>query len=147
MHTGRHSLEEHSLDITARLQIYQAVDPIQDYYHPEKSEALHGIEVALSLEKMNFDKLTELYQAGSACPLPHPPMPGRSSITPTSQAAEEERDTELQDFLDKYIREQAEDVKRLSVWVSQLRRIGGSGTGLWLFDRALSEGNDPAEGA
>lgn len=47
-----------------KVQISQAIEPLAEWDHPEKGDALHAFEVALSLEKLNFDKLHEA--SGSA---------------------------------------------------------------------------------
>lgn len=50
--------------------------------------------------------------------------------------AERNNDPQLQDFLEtEYLTEQVDDIKRKTDYISELKRCGGDGLGLYLFDR------------
>lgn len=57
----------------------------------EKGEALHAMEMALALEKLNLQKLTHLHQV-----------------------AEEAGDAQMQDFVDEMLSEQVDAVNKAS---------------------------------
>ncbi|KAH6837085.1 ferritin 2 [Perilla frutescens var. hirtella] len=88
--------------------------PISDYDHLEKGDALHAMELALSLEKLTNEKLLNLHKV-----------------------ADENNDAQLADFIEsEFLAEQVESIKKISEYVAQLRRVG-KGHGVWNFDQML----------
>lgn len=62
------------------------------------------------------------------------------SLLHLTKLAEDENDNALAEFIEaEYLREQVQDIKRVSDMVTNLRRVGGDGVGLWLFDKELAE--------
>lgn len=91
------------------------MSPITEFDHADKGEALYAMELALSLEKLNYEKLVDVHRV-----------------------ADEQGDPSLTDFIEgEYLEEQVEAIKKVSTYVSQLRRIG-KGEAVWHFDRALA---------
>jgi len=72
-------------------------------------------QLALSLEKLNFEKLTALHRV--------------------AEAAE---DAQMCDFVEGFLGEQVDAIKETSEMVSQLRRVG-KGHGVWDWDKELEE--------
>jgi ferritin heavy chain len=90
--------------------------PLMEYDNEEKGEALYAMELALSLEKLNFQKLRALWDV-----------------------ADKHGDAAMCDFIEsELLQEQVDAVKEHAVYVSQLRRVG-KGLGVFEFDRYLSE--------
>jgi len=85
--------------------------PTMDPENPVKA-----IEIVLNMEKEVTDKLEKLYNL-----------------------ADEEKDPDLQFFLEEMIEEQKTDLKRISDMITSLRRVGDSGMGLFLYDKYLYE--------
>lgn len=85
-----------------------------EYSNEEKGDALYAMELALSLEKLNFQKLRALHSV-----------------------ADDAGDAALCDFIEgDLLQEQVDSVKEHAVYVSQLRRVG-KGLGVYLFDKEL----------
>lgn len=58
------------------------------------------------------------------------------SLLNLHRIAEENNDPSLEDFLEgEYLQEQVEDIKRAADYITELKRVGGDGLGLYLFDR------------
>jgi len=99
-----------------RVKLKSIVMPEMEFNHPEKGDALYAMELALSLEKLNFTKLRELHEV-----------------------ADRNGDASMADFVEgELLNEQVEAVKKVSEYVSQLRRVG-KGLGTFQFDRELLE--------
>jgi ferritin heavy chain len=97
-----------------RVKLSGIVSPEMEYNHPEKGDALHAMELALSLEKLNFSKLRLLHDI--AC---------------------KHNDAHMADFIEgELLQDQARAVKENAVYVSMLRRLG-KGHGTWHFDRYI----------
>ncbi|KAK2975271.1 hypothetical protein RJ640_010276 [Escallonia rubra] len=79
-----------------------------------------AMELALSLEKLTNEKLLNLHKV-----------------------ADESNDPQMQDFVEsEFLAEQVEAIKKISDYVTQLRRVG-KGHGVWHFDQMLlHEGAD-----
>ena len=121
--------------------------PLSDFDHAEKGDALNvrtgaralqrvaclprnlaadrgctrctqAMELALSLEKLNYQKLVSL-----------------------DKAATDAGDFNLADYVDTMLDDQTEDVKRAADYVSQLRRVG-KGHGTWAWDQQLYDDYD-----
>jgi len=91
------------------------MSPITEFDHEKKGEALYAMELALSLEKLNYEKLVDVHRV-----------------------ADEAGDPSLTDFIEgEYLEEQVEAIKKVATFVSQLRRIG-KGHAVWDFDKSLS---------
>eukprot|EP00897_Mesotaenium_endlicherianum_P003128 jgi/Mesen1/2843/ME000174S02095 len=87
-----------------------------EFDHPEKGDALYAMELALSMEKLTNDKLLALHAV-----------------------ADENDDPQMADFIESnYLQDQVDDIKKVSEYVSQLRRVG-KGHGVFHFDRQLQE--------
>lgn len=103
-----------------RVKLSGIVSPEMEYNHPEKGDALHAMELALSLEKLNFSKLRLLHDI--AC---------------------KHNDAHMADFIEgELLQDQAKAVKEAAVYVSMLRRVG-KGHGTWNFDRYIREDATP----
>lgn len=82
------------------------------------------MELALSLEKLNFQKLRELHDIAAAAD-----------------------DAQMCDFIEgTLLAPQVQSVKQVAEYVSQLRRVG-KGLGVFQFDQYLEEQQEAAAGA
>ena len=50
-----------------RVKLATLTAPDTDYNHPEKGDALHAMEIALALEKLNFQYLYKLQKVRDRC--------------------------------------------------------------------------------
>ncbi|KAL3151498.1 hypothetical protein ABBQ38_012497 [Trebouxia sp. C0009 RCD-2024] len=98
-----------------RTKLAHLTAPQADYNHEEKGDALHAMELALSLEKLNFHKLRELHDVADAT-----------------------KDAQMADFVETMLAEQAKGVKIVADYVAQLRRIG-KGHGVFHFDQVMAQ--------
>lgn len=81
-----------------------------------QGDALYAMELALSLEKLNFQKLRELHDVAAAA-----------------------NDAQMCDFIEgSLLNPQVQSVKQVAEYVSMLRRVG-KGLGVFQFDQYLSE--------
>ncbi|KAL3328010.1 hypothetical protein AABB24_035592 [Solanum stoloniferum] len=97
-----------------RVKLHSIVMPPSEFDHVDKGDALYAMELALSLEKLTNEKLLTLHSV-----------------------ADRNNDSEMQDFVEReFLAEQVEGIKRISEYVSQLRRVG-KGHGVWHFDQML----------
>ncbi|XP_008792167.1 ferritin-3, chloroplastic-like [Phoenix dactylifera] len=105
-----------------RVKLQSIVTPLTEFDHPEKGDALHAMELALSLEKLTNEKLLNLHSVAVKC-----------------------NDPQMADFVEsEFLGEQVEAIKKISEYVAQLRRVG-KGHGVWHFDQMLlHEGDDAA---
>lgn len=91
--------------------------PHTEFDHPEKGDALYAFELALSLEKLNFQKLRHLHEV-----------------------AEKHGDSQMCDFIEGgLLADQMESVYEVAEKVAQLRRVG-KGLGVYVFDQELAVG-------
>lgn len=98
-----------------KVKLLPIMMPELEFDHVEKGEALYAMELSLSLEKLNFQKLRHLHAVAS-----------------------KHEDADMTNFIEeKLLQEQAQTVKKVSEYVSQLRRIG-KGHGVWHFDKELA---------
>ncbi|XP_051130386.1 ferritin-3, chloroplastic-like [Andrographis paniculata] len=105
-----------------KLQSLQA--PPSEFDHVDKGDALYAMELALSLEKLTNEKLLKLHAV-----------------------ADENNDPQLADFVEsEFLGEQVDAIKKISEYVSQLRRVG-KGHGVWHFDQMLLQEIDAAAAA
>ncbi|KAH7672573.1 Ferroxidase protein [Dioscorea alata] len=85
-----------------RVKLHSIVRPPSEFDHPEKGEALHAMELALSLEKLTNEKLLHLHGVACKC-----------------------NDPQMADFVEsEFLGEQVEAIKKISDYISQLRRVG-----------------------
>jgi ferritin heavy chain len=99
-----------------RVRLASIMMPEVEFAHAEKGEALYAMELALSLEKLNFTKLRQLHAVADA-----------------------EGDAQMCDFVEgALLADQAKSVKQVAEYVSQLRRVG-KGLGVYEFDRKLAD--------
>lgn len=99
-----------------RVRLASMVQPETEFNHAEKGDALYAMELALSLEKLNFQKLRELHDV-----------------------AAEANDAQMCDFIEgTLLAPQVQSVKEVAEYVSQLRRVG-KGLGVFEFDRYLAD--------
>ncbi|KAH7537606.1 hypothetical protein FEM48_Zijuj03G0110800 [Ziziphus jujuba var. spinosa] len=97
-----------------KVKLQSILMPLSEFDHPEKGDALHAMELALSLEKLTNEKLLNLHHV-----------------------AEQNKDVQLVDFVEsEFLAEQVEAIKKISEYVAQLRRVG-KGHGVWHFDQML----------
>lgn len=86
-----------------------------------QGDALYAMELALSLEKLNFQKLRELHDIAAAAD-----------------------DAQMCDFIEgTLLAPQVQSVKQVAEYVSQLRRVG-KGLGVFQFDQFLAEEQEAA---
>ena len=100
-----------------RVALEQLLPPQREYDHPEKGCALYALELSLSLEKLNNDKLRELHAVADAA-----------------------GDAHMCDFLEgEMMAPQVASVREVSEMVATLSRMGPPGDGLaaWHFDQSL----------
>lgn len=58
------------------------------------------------------------------------------SLLNLHRIAEENNDAALQDFIEsEFLQDQVEDIKKAANHITELKRCGGEGLGLYLFDR------------
>ncbi|KAI5060326.1 hypothetical protein GOP47_0024746 [Adiantum capillus-veneris] len=97
-----------------RVKLQSIVAPEMEFGNSEKGDALYAMELALSLQKLAYEKLLYL-----------------------SKTAEHERDPQMQDFVDgTLLPDQVNLIKKVAEYVSQLRRVG-KGHGVYHFDLKL----------
>ncbi|MCO5592857.1 hypothetical protein L7F22_046861 [Adiantum nelumboides] len=97
-----------------RVKLQSIVAPEMEFDNSEKGDALHAMELALSLQKLTYEKLLYL-----------------------SKIAEEEDDPQMHDFVDgTLLPEQVNLIKKVAEYVSQVRRVG-KGHGVYHFDLML----------
>lgn len=97
-----------------RVKLQNIMAPEMEFDHPEKGDALYAFELALSLEKLNFQKLRNLHDI-----------------------AEKHGDSQMCDFVEgSLLADQVESVKKTAEYVAQLRRVG-TGLGVFQFDKEL----------
>jgi ferritin heavy chain len=99
-----------------RVRLQSIVTPLTEFDHPEKGDALYAMELALALGKLVNEKLHNLHSAATKC-----------------------NDPQLTDFIEsEFLQEQVDSIKKISDYVTQLRRVG-KGYGVWHFDQMLLE--------
>ncbi|VAI16159.1 unnamed protein product [Triticum turgidum subsp. durum] len=107
-----------------RVRLQSIVTPLTEFDHAEKGDALYAMELALALEKLVNEKLHNLHSVATRC-----------------------NDPQLTDFVEsEFLQEQVnllpysrvDAIKKISEYVSQLRRVG-KGHGVWHFDQMLLE--------
>ncbi|KAL9231459.1 hypothetical protein vseg_006686 [Gypsophila vaccaria] len=104
-----------------KVKLQSILMPLSEFDHAEKGDALHAMELALSLEKLTNEKLLSLHHV-----------------------AEKNNDVQLQEFVEgEFLSEQVEAIKKISEYVAQLRRVG-KGHGVWHFDQMLLREGDAA---
>ncbi|OIW19088.1 hypothetical protein TanjilG_06397 [Lupinus angustifolius] len=100
-----------------RVILHPITSPPSEFANVEKGDALHALELALSLEKLVNEKLLNLHSV-----------------------ADRNNDPQLADFIEsEFLNEQVEAIKKISEYVTQLR-IVGKGHGVWHFDQKLLHG-------
>nr|XP_043619168.1 ferritin, chloroplastic-like [Erigeron canadensis] len=104
-----------------RVKLHTIVAPPPEFENAEKGDALYAMELALSLEKLVNEKLLSLHEV-----------------------AARNNDPQMADFIEsEFLAEQVEAIKKISDYVSQLRRVG-KGHGVWHFDQMLLDGDTAA---
>ncbi|XP_059305318.1 ferritin-4, chloroplastic-like [Lycium ferocissimum] len=97
-----------------RVKLHSIMMPPSEFDHVDKGDALHAMELALSLEKLTNEKLLTLHSV-----------------------ADRNNDSEMQDFVEReFLAEQVEAIKKIAEYVTQLRMVG-KGHGVWHFDQML----------
>ncbi|CAL5407520.1 unnamed protein product [Camellia sinensis] len=97
-----------------KVKLQSILMPLSEFDHAEKGDALYGMELALSLEKLTNEKLLNLHAV-----------------------AMRHNDVQLADFIEsEFLNEQVEAIKKISEYVAQLRRVG-KGHGVWHFNQML----------
>ena len=102
-----------------KVELQQLLPPQSEYDHPEKGCALLALELSLSLEKLNKDKLCELHRV-----------------------AEDAGDAHMCDFIEgELLDSQVQSVRQVSEMVATLLRMGPPADGMatWHFDQTLLE--------
>ncbi|KAK6929510.1 Ferritin/DPS protein domain [Dillenia turbinata] len=134
-----------------RVRLQSIVMPLSDFDHAEKGDALYGMELALSLEKLTNEKLLNLHNVKtfSLHLISFSNLSFNSkrmilygllligNISRAQQIACKNNDAQLADFVEsEFLTEQVETIKKISEFVAQLRRVG-KGHGVWHFDQML----------
>lgn len=97
-----------------RVMLYSMTIPRSEFDHHDKGEALNGMELALSLEKLSNEKLLNLHSV-----------------------ADRNNDVQFAEFVEStFVTDQVETIKKISEIVAQLRRTG-KGHGVWHFNQML----------
>ncbi|KAK3019344.1 hypothetical protein RJ639_003875 [Escallonia herrerae] len=105
-----------------KVKLQSMLMPLSEFDHLEKGDALYAMELALSLEKLTNEKLLNL-----------------------QRVADENNDVQLTDFVEnEFLTEQVDAIKKISEYVSQLRRVD-KGHGVWHFDQKLLAVGVPAQ--
>lgn len=101
-----------------KVQLLPLQSPESEFADPagKKSDALYSMELALSLERLNYEKLLGLWRV-----------------------FDDHSDPQSLHFVENMLDEQVDDVKRVADFVGQLHRIGSNGYGIWQFDHELYE--------
>jgi len=100
-----------------KVKLNTILSPVMEFDHAEKGDALYSMELALAMEKLTNEKLLSLHQV-----------------------AADNNDPQMCDFIEsEFLTEQVEAIKKVSTYVSQLRRVG-KGHGVYHFDLQLQEG-------
>ena len=116
------------------------MSPITEFDHADKGEALYAMELALSLEKLNYEKLVDVSMGRprschTSRELTFSPFSSLFAGPPRGGRAGRPLPDRL--HRGRGLEEQVEAIKKVSTYVSQLRRIG-KGEAVWHFDRALA---------
>jgi ferritin heavy chain len=102
-----------------RVKLQSILAPEMEFGGPvagDKGDALYAMELALSLEKLNFHKLRALHAVADGA-----------------------GDANMADFIEgELLADQAESVQAVAEYVAQLRRVG-KGLGVFEFDRKLGD--------
>ena len=98
-----------------RVHLATIPEPVREFDHAEKGDALNAMELALALEKLNMQKLQDLDHLANSL-----------------------ADYNLSDFVDDMLEDQSKDVKQVADYVAQLMRVG-KGHGVWHWDAQLYE--------
>ncbi|KAK3009243.1 hypothetical protein RJ639_015115 [Escallonia herrerae] len=105
-----------------KVKLQSMLMPLSEFDHLEKGDALYAMELALSLEKLTNEKLLNL-----------------------RRVADENNDVQLTDFVEsEFLTEQVDAIKKISEYVSELRRVGKR-HGVWHFDQNLLADGVPAQ--
>ncbi|CAN8317537.1 unnamed protein product [Cochlearia groenlandica] len=97
-----------------KVKLMSIAVPLSEFEHVDKGDALYGMELALSLEKLVNEKLLNLHSVAS-----------------------KNEDVHLADFIEsEFLTEQVEAIKKIAEYVAQLRRLG-KGHGTWHFNQML----------
>jgi len=100
-----------------RVKLLPITPPDMEFNNADKGDALNVFEMALALEKLNFQKLRALHDIADEC-----------------------GDAQMCDFIEgELLAEQADAVNSMAKYVSQLRRIG-KGLGVYMFDQEIADG-------
>uniref|UniRef100_A0A1D1XKB1 Ferritin n=1 Tax=Anthurium amnicola TaxID=1678845 RepID=A0A1D1XKB1_9ARAE len=104
-----------------RVKLQSMLMPASEFDDAEKGDALHAMELALSLEKLVNERLLSLH--GVATRL---------------------NDVQMAAYIEhEFLWEQVEAIKKMAEYVAQLRRVG-TGHGVWHFDQMLLHEGDAA---
>jgi len=107
-------LMEYQIKRGGAVKLETILPPHTEFDHAEKGDALYAFELALSLEKLNFQKLRQLHEV-----------------------AEKHGDSQMCDFVEgTLLADQMESVYEVAEKVAQLRRVG-KGLGVYVFDQEL----------
>lgn len=97
-----------------RVKFQSILMPEMEFHDAGKGDALYAMELALSLEKLNFSKLRALHSVADGA-----------------------GDANMCDFIEgELLADQAKAVEKVASYVAQLRRVG-PGLGVFEFDRKL----------
>lgn len=92
----------------------QALTPPEtEYSDDKKGAALNAMEIALSLEKLNYSKCMQM-----------------------AEVAEKRGDANFSNFVDDFLDIQVDEIREYSTMVTQLRRVG-QGLGEFQWDQEL----------
>ncbi|KAK8950228.1 hypothetical protein KSP40_PGU006352 [Platanthera guangdongensis] len=97
-----------------RVKLQSIIMPLSEFDNQEKGDALYAMELSLALERLVNEKLLNLHGVADRC-----------------------KDPQMTEFIEsEFLQEQVEAIKRISEYVTHLRRVG-KGHGLWHFDQML----------
>eukprot|EP00744_Colponema_vietnamica_P000997 GILI01001712.1.p1 GENE.GILI01001712.1~~GILI01001712.1.p1 ORF type:complete len:197 (+),score=79.48 GILI01001712.1:19-609(+) len=97
-----------------RVKLLPIAAPEFEFQNSDKGEALFAFETALNMEKQVTKKLQDLHGVADEC-----------------------NDAQMTDFIEGFLEEQVESIKKMAILVSQLKRVG-QGLGVYQFDKTFS---------
>lgn len=107
-------LKDYQATRGGRVKLGTLTAPEMDYSHEEKGDALHAMEFALAMERLNLQYLYNLHEV-----------------------ADKHGDGQMADFVEVMLEEQVHGVKECADYVAKLRRVG-KGLGVYQFDDELA---------
>ena len=111
-HEHAHEFQKYLNSRGGQVRLLELAPPEHEFAATDsKSDALLAFEKALELEKSVYQQLLLLHQT-----------------------AGKQNDPNFEDKVEGYLEEQVESIKKIAEYVSQLTRLGTSGSAVYMFD-------------